>query len=229
MTPTRFYFHSDDRRVDRVDPNGLYGVDPGDQFAPSDVALDFMKQVHGSRMHFYCVGPGMVSWSSQEAEQIKWLAKMYGYVDTDRSLWLARWNDTGWRKYVWSFFKYYHDTYNAYSIEIDNLDGGLKSTNDYLSYFAKLEDDLRNAGITTKLMMKNVPVDVLRKLLPTAFFAPWAIFEEGTGNMDDQDAECFRLGIRAITPKSGLLDTNHYGVLDAGIASLPFEAEAQTT
>jgi hypothetical protein len=231
MTPTRFYFNCDNRTPPgpRL-PTDLIGVDPGDHFAPDDYVIPFLRSFKTTQpLHFYCVGLGEMSWSAQERRQIEYLANI-AKVDMTKDTWHDDWVSTGWHRYVWAFFNLYHKNYNAYSIEIDNLDGAFDGNDDaLLDYFAKLEANLRDAKVPTKLMLKNVSGNVLKRLKPTGFFAPWAIFEEGTGNENYQLVRCAELGIQAITPSTGLLDTNHYGVIDEGIAALPVKAAAQTT
>lgn len=205
--------------------NILVGSDPGETDRPSEDAaplLDFLAQKQVP-IHMYLVGPGMMSWSSQERAQIKRFAASVG-INTKKADWHDKWIDWGWEEKVLEQFTFYHKTYNVYSCEIDNLDSALKPEQ-YIDYFIRLKKSLTKASITTKLFLKNLDDDVLHDLvdeykrgnLGLDFLCEYAIFEKGTGKPRTQLMLCEQMGIQAITPTNGLMSTYNYGVKDDGI------------
>ena len=206
--------------------NVLIGTDPGEKDTPSDVAkpqLDYLKSKK-IPTHIYLVGPGMMSWSEQERNQIKRYAKSIG-INTSKNDWHKQWISIGWKKKVFQQFEYYYKNYNAYSCEIDNLDSAIANNPiKTIEYFKQLKTELRAANVPTKLMLKNLDIEQLKAVsnnisdLGLDFLCEYAIFEKGTGNPNKQIELCKSIKIQAITPINGLNDTNHYGVIDAGVA-----------
>lgn len=209
----------------------LVGFDPGMKDRPegnSTDIIDIAKDI-GAGLHVYFVGPTMQSWSAEEREQCKYLAESIG-IDTSEDGWLKEWYSTGWEKKVYQQFKFYHDKYGCYSLEIDNLDStSMKSDWDkYVEFFKRLDKWRKENGVSTRLMLKNIDEDGLAAIedavkngdLDKDLFAAWGLFEDGTGDERKQYEICERLGIRAVTPKSGLRETHHYGVSTDGVPSL---------
>lgn len=236
--PTRFYFRADDQISlkklqaikERDGYDVLIGVDPGLDDTPSDVAqelIDNVKKV-GLLLHFYLVGPGMMSWSDDEAEQIRSFAESVG-IDTSEKSWHDEWTDWGWKDKVLEQFEYYYTTYGAYSCEIDNLDAALGDDPEArIEYVKELQKALYERGVETKLMLKNLDEEMLdmlvieieAKTIDKDFLCEWGMFEEGTGDPERQADLCEKMGIMAITPETGITDTHHYGVDNDGIPSL---------
>lgn len=231
--PKRYFFNANkgispkqiNNLVNKYGNNILIGVDPGENDTPSDVAkpsLDCLKNLK-IPAHIYCVGPGMMSWSQQERNQIKRYAKSVG-IDISKNDWHKEWLAHGWEKKTLQQFKWYNDNYNAYSMEIDNLDAVFEKKQDALiPWFIQLKKNLRNANVKTKLMLKNLSDDQLHDLIDAnadlnlEFLCGFAMFEKGTGNPRTQIKLCESIGIQAITPINGLNDTQNYGVVDSGV------------
>lgn len=208
----------------------LIGVDPGLEDRPVDEVVDTIEKVKelGLKLHVYLVGVGMWSWSEDEQNQIEKFAESVG-IDTNKPKWHKNeWLDWGWRDKIIEQFQYYHDEHNAYSCEIDNLDSALKTPEDWMYYFKELSGELEKRNIKTKLMIKNLSEEMLELLiekieageLKKEFFCEFGMFEEGSGEPSSQIELCTKIGIKAITPESGITDTNHYGVIASGVSSL---------
>lgn len=110
----------------------------------------------------------------------------------------------------------------VYSCEIDNLDSALKTEDELLVYFSELKASLLQKNIGAKLLLKNLSEDALHELVNQAslykdFLCPFGLFEKGSGNPKTQMMLCEKLGIQAVTPKNGLMDTYNYGVDKKGI------------
>jgi hypothetical protein len=233
---TRFYLNCNDGiSPDRVEQiveehgkNVLIGIDPGASDKPNSEGLETIKAIkeHGARLHVYLVGPGMWSWSEGERQQIKFLAKTVG-IDTTSSSWKSEWYSKGWEKKAFQQFTYYHDKFNAYSCEIDNLDSSILKTDfeKYVEFYKRFSEKLKEAGVMTKLMLKNIDEDGLMLVkeaidngdLDREFLADWGMFEEGTGSPKKQIAICKQMGIYACTPLSGITETTRYGVVSKGV------------
>lgn len=239
--PDRFFMrcHSDGIPPKRVSAiisrwgkDVLIGVDPGLTDVPveeSQDTIDKVKELCGL-FHVYLVGPGMESWSKDEANQIKFLADSIG-IDTKKPTWKKIWKAGGWEKKVQQQFTYYNEM-GAYSCEIDNLDGVWdKDPMENVKFYVRLQQFRVENKIKTKLMVKNLDEDQLEKVLEYVdsgklsldLFAPFGMFEEGSGTVKKQIALCKKLGIKAITPATGITDTNHYGTVTNGVAGLKKE------
>ena len=236
----RYFFNSNngisskklDAIVQQYGLNVLVGVDPGENDTPSDVAkpqLDYQKQ-RKIPTHIYLVGPGMMSWSQQERNQIKRFAKSVG-IDINKKDWQKNWFSFGWKQKNLQQFQYYFSNYNAYSCEIDNLDSAIQNDPDKtISFFKELKADLQKHNISTKLMLKNLSIEQLNAVVDNIdslglnFLCEYAIFEKGTGNPKTQIELCKSIKIQAITPINGLNDTNHYGVVASGV---PYKCNEQ--
>lgn len=232
----RFFFNSNNgispKRLQMISnkylADVLIGIDPGDD-RPTDVAqpmFDTCDKLH-LPIHVYFVGPGMLSWSSQERQQIIRHAKSVG-VDTSNKNWHSEWIDWGWKKKVLEQVTYYHKTYWTIfdSFEIDNLDSALDNDPDatvkYYVELGKAIDKIESDQKNIRLMLKNMSEDQLHAIIDARdqlehMFSDFAIFEKGTGNPRTQMRLCELIGIQAITPINGLNDTYHYGVVDAGV------------
>lgn len=234
---SRFFFNSNNgippKKIDAIfkkyGSNILIGVDPGENDTPSDVAkpsLDYLK-FKNIATHVYLIGPGMLSWSAQERNQIKKYAKSVG-IDVTKPKWHDEWIEGGgWKRKTLQQFQYYSSNYNAYSCEIDNLDSAIQNDPDKtIKYFFELKNDLQKQNIKTKLHLKNLNEKQLEivisnnKELTLDFLCEYATFEKGTGNSKKQLDLCASIGIQAITPINGLNPTYNYGVKDDGI---PYE------
>lgn len=235
----RFYLNCNDgispkRVAEIVAEHGsrvLIGIDPGMTDRPSEDALETINAVkkHKAKLHVYLVGPGMWSWSEDERRQIRYLAKSVGIATTEPG-WKAKWYKSGWEDKVFEQFAYYHDKYNAYSCEIDNLDSSTLETDfeAYLEFYKRFSKKLKDAGIVTRLMLKNIDEDGLElikeavdnKELDREFLADWGMFENGSGTAKKQIAICKEMGIYACTPISGITHTNAYGVVNKGVPSV---------
>ena len=171
--PLERYFFNANRGISRkkIDSiigaygtNVLIGTDPGEKDTPSDVAkpqLDYLKSKK-IPTHIYLVGPGMMSWSEQERNQIKRYAKSIG-INTSKNDWHKQWISIGWKKKVFQQFEYYYKNYNAYSCEIDNLDSAIANNPiKTIEYFKQLKTELRAANVPTKLMLKNLDIEQLK-------------------------------------------------------------------
>lgn len=229
----RFYFRADDQftqedlaKIYAKYPQYdiLFGVDPGEGDTPSDVAqplINYIKDYKTFHLHIYLVGPGMLSWSSQERAQIKKFAASVG-IDINKKSWYDKWIEWGWKDKVLQQFEYYWNTFGVYSCEIDNLDSALDTEDKLLVYYSDLKSSLAQKNMGCKLMLKNISEDALYELIKQPvlckdFLAPFAIFEKGSGNPKTQMMLCEKLGIQAITPINGLMDTYNYGVDKKGI------------
>ena len=230
---SRFFFNSNkgisskkiDSIVSKYGTNILIGCDPGENDIPSDVAtpqLEYLKQLK-IPTHVYFVGPGMLSWSQQERNQIKRFAKSVG-IDINNSNWHKEWISYGWEQKTLQQFEWYYNNYNCYSMEIDNLDSVFEDKQDKLiPWLLKFKDKLASKKIKTKLMLKNLSTDQINNLLSNNrnfgvdFLCEFAIFEKGTGKPKEQLRLMETIGIQAITPINGLNDTHNYGVIDSGV------------
>jgi hypothetical protein len=205
--------------------NILIGIDPGMKDYPDSDSLMTVKAVSavGAKLHVYLVGPGMMSWSADERAQIKYLAKSVG-INVLQSNWHNKWKTEGWKKKNFQQFQFYHSKYNAYSLEIDNIDSSYieNDPDETVKFYTELRDSLKKAGITTKLMIKNLDEDQLRSVIDAGFgldfLCEFGMFEEGTGSPRKQIALCEKMGIKAITPINGITDTYNYGVVAEGVA-----------
>lgn len=204
--------------------NILIGIDPGSKDYPDSDSMLTVRAVRsvGAKLMVYLVGPGMMSWSADERAQIKYLAKSVG-IDILQSNWHNKWKATGWKKKNFQQFQYYHTKYNAYACEIDNIDSSTieNDPDKTVEFYTELRDSLKNAGITTKLMIKNLDEDQLQACIDAKFgldfLCEYGMFEEGSGSPRKQIALCTKLGIKAITPISGITDTHSYGVVWEGV------------
>lgn len=240
MTYDRFFFNCNDgisrARLKQIKAkygtNVLIGVDPGPEIDPSDVAQEMIDNIKelGFGLHIYLVGPGMMTWSAGERAQIKMQAESV-QIDTNKKKWHDEWIDWGWRDFVEYRFQYYYKTHNAHSCEIDNLDSALGDDPDaYVEYYKELFGNLKQKNIPVKLMLKNLSEEKILALINYDSWTPgitlnnslceWGMFEEGSGDSEEQINLCKKLGIMAITPENGLTDTYHYGVVAAGVPSL---------
>lgn len=234
--PTRFFLNCNDgilpARVKALAKkhgnNILIGIDPGMSDRPeggSEATIEAVKQV-GARLHVYMVGPGMLSWSDAEAEQVKFLAGTVG-IDTSKKNWHDKWKNGGWEEKAFEQFSYYFNEHEAYSAEIDNLDSSSLDYDwdEYIAFYKRFSERLLDAGVLTKIMLKNIHEDGLRKLkqvidkgeIDRLFFANWGMFEEGSGDPKQQIKVCKSMGIYACTPISGITDTRAYGVVNEGV------------
>jgi hypothetical protein len=210
--------------VDTYGKNILIGIDPGEKDSPDEDSMLTVKSVKsvGANLHVYLVGPGMMSWSAGERKQIEYLAKSVK-IDTNKSDWKKVWYSTGWKTKNLQQFEYYYKNHNAYSCEIDNIDSSTigNDPDKTVAFYKDLEKQLKAKGIKTKLMIKNLNEDQLRAVIAakftTDFLCEFGMFEEGTGSPKQQIALCEKLGIKAITPISGITDTDHYGTVASGV------------
>jgi hypothetical protein len=181
----------------------------------------------GALKHVYLVGPGMMSWSKAEAQEVKDNAESVG-IDTSSSDWKDKWyHQGGWEIKVQQWFAEY-SAKGYYSAEIDNLDSvwdqDPQANLDFLIRFSKY---CRDNSINTKLMVKNLNTDQLSVILDAIdktnplfdidFLAPFGMFEAGTGNPKEQIYVCKALGITAVTPMNGMRETHTYGTDFDGI------------
>ena len=226
MELNRFFFRADDclspmalKKAQSQYGTLLVGIDPGDTDKPSETAQPLINTCNrlGIAKHFYLVGPGDTGWSPQEAAQVRYMASK---VSCTGPSWHAQWLSHGWQDYVFSQIDYYFHDHQAYSVEIDNLSVAGIEGDKLVSYFHDLALKLRIHSIPTKLMLKNLSADELALLEPSPFFAPWGIFEEGSGDPAEQERLCAALGIYAVTPRRGLLPTHNYGCPPEGVPRL---------
>lgn len=204
--------------------NILIGIDPGSKDYPDSDSMLTVRAVRamGAKLHIYLVGPGMMSWSADERAQIKYLAKSVG-IDTLQSNWHNKWKSVGWRKKNFQQFQFYHTKYQAYSCEIDNIDSSTigNDPDKTVEFYTELRDSLKAAGITTKLMIKNLDEDQLQACIDAKFgldfLCEFGMFEEGSGSARKQISLCAKMGIKAITPINGITDTYSYGVVAEGV------------
>ncbi len=205
--------------VDKFGQSILIGGDPGwnEDFETAMKAVDYF----GAYKHVYLVGPGMMEWSAEERQEIMRNARSVG-IDTDDSGWKNRWfKKGGWEQKVHDWFKHY-DKENFYSAEIDNLDAIWdQDPDEYVAFLKRLESFISDNSLSIKLMVKNLSEDQLRAVIeyspPKTLLCEWGMFEDGTGNSDNQIKLAKKLGIQAVTPKNGLRDTNNYGTTRKGI------------
>lgn len=210
--------------VNQHGKNVLIGIDPGSSDTPDDESLATVNAVKetGARLHVYLVGPGMMSWSADERAQIRYLARSVG-IDTTSGNWHNIWKKVGWRKKNLQQFHYYFKNHNAYSCEIDNIDSSTigNDPEETVKFYTELRNNLQKYSISTKLMIKNLDEDQLRAVIDakfdTNFLCEWGMFEEGSGDPDTQFELCKKLGIFAVTPKTGITDTHSYGVVTEGV------------
>lgn len=225
------YWHESEKQFNRSEiknlvlkygSNILIGGDPGhgSEFTEAMIAVDEFN----AKKHVYLVGPGMLDWSDEEANQIKMHAKSVG-IDTNKSSWHEDWLNYGFIEKNKREFKYY-DSQQFCSAEIDNLDqivgqDPLKT----IKFYTSLESFLYNSGCRIRLMMKNLNEEQITACIKAVdngsisvdFFAPYAMMEKGSGNPESQIKYCELLGIKAVTPINGLRDTYHYGTIREGI------------
>lgn len=238
MSLKRFYLNCNDgipaKRVHQIvskyGKDVLIGIDPGLDDSPADEVLETLQAIKetGARLHVYLVGPGMWSWSEEERQQITRFAESVG-VDTSQKDWhKEEWLDWGWRDKVISQILWYKAEYDVYSVEIDNIDSALEQDADKtVDYYSELALDLKLFNNNTKLMMKNLNEEQLEAVIKATddpksdinkdFLCEWAMFEEGSGDPDKQIELCKKIDIKAVTPISGITDTNHYGVVKEGV------------
>ena len=214
--------------VSQYGQNVLIGVDPGMTDRPdqdAEASINAVREV-GAKLHIYLVGPGMMTWSKAEADQIMYLAKSVN-IDTKKANWHNEWINWGWKTKNIQQFEYYYKNYNAYSCEIDNIDSSyIGEDPDKLSYYyVELYNNLKSRGIKTKLMIKNLNEGQLKEIIKLFdakvfgldFLCEFGMFEAGTGNSKNQIDLCAKMGIQAVTPLNGLTDTNHYGTISSGV------------
>ena len=173
----------------------LIGVDPGMGDTPDEDAqntIDSCKELDLA-FHVYLVGPGMMDWSEEEANQVRQHAKSVG-INTKEKGWHKKWFDDGWLKKAKQQFKYYNQM-GAYSCEIDNMDGPLENDpDDTIEAYLELQAYFKEENIKTKLMIKNLDEDQLEALIENVnsgklskdLFTEWGMFEEAPGDPDDQ-------------------------------------------
>ncbi len=222
----RFYHESEKQftqtfvqaAVQKYGKNILIGGDPGqDGFEDAMAAVDRF----GAKKHVYLVGPGMESWSAEEAQEIKIMAQSVG-IDTTDKRWKGEWYATGFRVKCKEWFT----TYNAegfYSAEIDNLDAAFDNEpGKLIAFYKEMWKFCQKNKIKTKLMMKNLSTKELDAVIANLailkpFLAEFAMFEAGSGNHKDQIRMCKSMGIQAVTPITGIRETTNYGTDRAGI------------
>lgn len=241
-SPKRFYFDANngfsnqyiDKVVATYGENILIGVDPGMGDRPDDNAMRQVVHIlnKNALLHVYLVGPGMLSWSAGEAQQIKEHAQSVG-INTDKNNWHSEWKKHGWLKKAKEQFTYYYSL-GAYSCEIDNLDGIYdQSPIETVKFFEHFYDWQQDAGINVKLMIKNLDSDQLKAIMkckvPYNFYAEWGMFEAGSGSPDEQIYLCKKMGIYAVTPKSGITPTRQYGVKGGGVGMGLYSSDKQIT
>ena len=214
--------------VGKYGQNVLIGVDPGMKDRPDVDAEKSILAIGevGARLHVYLVGPGMMSWSKAEADQIMYLAKSVN-INTNKNNWHSEWSNWGWKAKNLEQFEYYYKTYNAYSCEIDNIDSSYigEDVDKLTFYYVELYNNLKSKGIKTKLMMKNLSEKQLQsiaklvdsKIFGLDFLCEFGMFEAGSGDPTQQIILCKNMGIQAVTPLNGLTDTNHYGTIASGV------------
>lgn len=207
--------------VEKYGQDILIGGDPGyDEFHEAMVAVDR----HGAYKHVYLVGPGMMEWSAEERAEIKSNAQSVG-IDTSKSDWQDHWfKQGGWEKKVHNWFREYNQK-GFYSAEIDNLDAIWdQSPTEYLEFLKRFEEFHENYGLAIKLMIKNLSEKQLENLIAykpkEGVLCEFGMFEAGSGNPTKQLALAKKLGIKAVTPKTGLKDTKTYGT---GRKAVPFK------
>ena len=212
--------------VNTYGTNILIGIDPGSKDTPNSSSLVTIKatktKIYTVPLHVYLVGPGMMSWSSEERKQIAYMARTVK-IDTNKSNWKQQWYSTGWKRKNIQQFEYYYKNYNAYSCEIDNIDSStirrdpIKTVN----FYNELNDTLKEKGIKTKLMIKNLSESQLEAVIDakftTDFLCEFGMFEAGTGNHKKQIALCEKIGIQAITPINGITPSEQYGTITNGV------------
>ena len=212
------------RLVDKHGKNILIGIDPGSKDYPDQESMMTIKAVKSlnAHLHVYLVGPGMMSWSETERQQIAYLANSIK-INTKKSNWKKLWYSEGWKVKNLQQFEYYYKNYNAYSCEIDNIDSTtIKNNPDKtVAFYKELQKDLRVRGIKTKLMIKNLNEKQLEAVISagftTDFLCEFGMFESGTGNPRKQIALCEKLGIKAVTPVTGITHTTAYGTINTGV------------
>lgn len=231
----RFY-HDSERQFTRDDVEKIVaehgqeviiGGDPGhgEAFELAMRAVDEFKALK----HVYLVGPGMETWSSQEAAEIRRNAKSVG-IETSTKDWHTSWYTWGFVKKIEEWLEFYRD---YHSFEIDNLDAVYKNDPEkLLTLYLHLRNYMRfrmgREPIWSKLVMKNLSIDELRLIIDTPvvhdILAEFAIFEKGSGDPVTQIAMCKRIGIQAVTPINGLRETRNYGTTRRGV---PYECHLE--
>lgn len=200
----------------------LIGGDPGhEDFERTMEACD-KNWVY---KHVYLVGPGMMSWSAEERDEIRRNARSVG-IDTNSSDWQDRWyKQGGWEKKVYEWFTAYNSKL-FYSAEIDNLDSVWEQDpNQYMSFILRFQNFANRNKIRTKLMLKNLSEEQL-EALTKAFasgqvrkdlIAEFGMFEEGSGDNRAIMRLCKDIGIVAVTPLNGMQPTTRYATVREGI------------
>lgn len=232
VAPTRFFHESENQytepqvksMVEKYGHDIVIGGDEGhgEDFIKTMAAVDKYKALK----HVYVVGPGMWSWSDEEKNEIRTMARSVG-INTSENGWLKEWYKHGWKQVVMQKM-YYYDSQNFYSIEIDNLDSAFNTIDELLSFYNDLVEFRAQNELTIRLVMKNLSPEFLEIIvatvkdgkIPQSFFAPVGIFEDGTGNPAEQTRLAKQIGITAITPLNGLRPTEIYGTVKDGIKIL---------
>jgi hypothetical protein len=212
VKPTRFFMrcHSDGipparvrKIVEKWGKTSLIGVDPGLLDYPeedSQATIDEVKK-QGAMFLVYLVGPGMESWSPEEARQVKYLAASVG-IDVKKPSWRKFWKNGGWEKKVKQQFEFYNKM-GAYACEIDNLDGiWEQDPTENVEFFVRLQNWRVANNVKTKLCVKNLNGDQLQKVLEYVeagklsldLFCEFGMFEDGTGNIKRQIELSAKLG-----------------------------------
>jgi len=229
--PVRFWHESSTQFNDndvaeyvaKYGKNILIGGDPGHgtDFEEAMRAVDR----HGALKHVYLVGPGMMSWSQEERDQIRSHARSVG-IDTSKTGWHDLWFDWGWKRKQEKEFVYF-DKKGFYSGEIDNVDGPIDQENvaKYVAYVKELFKFFEANKLKIKLAVKNLSEDQLKGLEDAGlgchkYLAPYGLFEKGSGNPKEQIRLAAKLCVKAVTPINGLRDTHNYGTTRAGIPGL---------
>lgn len=233
--PVRFWHESGTQFTDKevasyvkqYGPNIVIGGDPGygSDFDDAMRACDRYKCLK----HVYLVGPGMWSWSEEERNQIREHARSVGIQTADNPSWHRQWLKDGWRLKQQQEFAFY-DKKGFYSAEIDNIDSAIKQEDieQYVAYVKQLIEFFDSKKLKIKLMLKNLTEDQLQGLIdakidacgPKSHIAPYAMFEKGSGDPEQQLRIAARMCIKAVTPINGLRKTTDYGTTRAGIAKL---------
>jgi len=201
--------------------NILIGGDPGygEDFEKAMLVVNRL----GAKRHVYLVGPGMESWSKEEAAEIKTNARSIG-IDTSDENWKTEWYQHGFILKCEEWFT----TYNAqgfYSAEIDNLD--VAFDNDpmkLINFYQHMHDFFIRNHILTKIMVKNLSENELRTLVTIkklhSILCEFGMFEAGSGDPKEQTRLAALCGIQAVTPLNGLRKTKNYGTIKDGVPYL---------
>jgi len=208
----------------------LVCYDPGEYIKPSQSAFTHISLCKSHNINFaiYLMGPGMWSWSKQEQQQIERFAENIG-INTSQSDWYQQWMKWGWYEQTLALLRYYAQM-GAYACEIDNLDSVFDDRSDsYISFYQSVHNYILSNNIPRiKIILKNLSESTLsevfsfqdRLLISPDLFAPWGMFESGTGDPTQQFSICRKRGIYAVTPSTGILPTHKYGVIPSGVPSI---------